>query len=173
MFTPKKQTNPKCVGYSLPYLKPYQYRRNEQIMMQQTQDYGPYPLILNIHQAAKDNTNFRTALWTGDHLQVTLMHLNPGEEIGLEKHDYLDQLIHIVQGRGLVKIGDRPDTPDMQQDVSNNYTFTIPAGKWHNLVNTGNMPLKLFSVYAPPQHPYGTVHVTKADADAAEMNQHS
>lgn len=152
-------------GYSLPHMKPFRGHRND--IMDQMQDYGPYPFIANIDQLTKNNTNFRTILWTGEHLQITLMNLYPGEEIGLEKHDNLDQFIHIVQGRGLLRIGDDSAAPTMQQGVTNNYAFTIPAGKWHNLINIGTIPLKLYSIYAPPQHPFGTVHVTKADSDAA------
>jgi len=101
-------------------------------------------------------------------LQLTLMSINPGEDIGLEIHPDLDQFIRIEQGRGLVKMGDRKDKLDFQANVSDDFAFIIPAGKWHNLINTGNLPLKLYSIYAPPQHPYGTIHATKAIAEAAE-----
>lgn len=157
-------------GYSLPYIRPYKGARNEQSTTEQMQDYGPYPFVVNIEQAAKNNTNFRTALWTGTHLQITLMSLLPGEEIGLEVHDHLDQFINIVQGRGMLMMGDSADQPNVQQNVTSGMAFTIPAGKYHNLINIGNTPIKLFSIYAPPQHPFGTVHKTKADADAAEAH---
>lgn len=131
-------------------------------------DYGPAPFVVDIEDAAKQNDNFRLALWTGKHLQLTLMSLNVGEDIGLEVHPDLDQFIRIEEGRGLVKMGDTRDKLDFQANVSEDYAFIIPAGKWHNLINTGNRPLKLYSIYAPPQHPFGTVHRTKADAQAAE-----
>lgn len=131
-------------------------------------DYGPEPFVVNIEKATKQNNNFRTALWTGEHLQLTLMSINVGEEIGLEIHPHLDQFIRIEAGEGLVKMGDREDHLYFQAKVSDDFAFIIPAGKWHNLINTGYVPLKLYSIYAPPQHPYGTVHVTKADAEAAE-----
>jgi mannose-6-phosphate isomerase-like protein (cupin superfamily) len=101
-------------------------------------------------------------------LQLTLMSINVGEDIGLESHPNLDQFIRIEQGQGIVKMGDRRDYLDFQQRVCADFAFIIPAGKWHNLVNTGNVPLKLYSIYAPPQHPPGTVHVTKEAALAAE-----
>jgi Mannose-6-phosphate isomerase len=131
-------------------------------------DYGPNPFVVNIEEASKQNNNFRTALWTGDHLQVTLMSIGVGEDIGLELHPNLDQFIRIEEGQGLVMMGDRRDKLDFQEMVYDDFAFVIPAGKWHNLINTGNRPIKLYSIYAPPQHPRGTVHVTKADAEAAE-----
>ncbi len=131
-------------------------------------DYGPEPFVINIDEAAKQNDTFRTALWTGKHLQVTLMSIKAGEDIGLEIHPSVDQFIRIEAGQGIVKMGDREDRLDFQKRVYNDYAIFIPAGKWHNLINTGNKPVKLYSIYAPPQHPKGTVHKTKADAEAAE-----
>lgn len=131
----------------------------------QLKDYGPQPFVVNIEEATKQNTNFRLALWTGQHLQLTLMSINPTEDIGLEIHPNLDQFIRIEQGRGIVKMGDRKDNLDFQANVRDDFAFIIPAGKWHNLINTGNIPLKLYSIYAPPQHPFGTVHTTKKDAE--------
>jgi len=131
-------------------------------------DYGPEPFVIDINEATKQNDAYRTALWTGNHLQVTLMSLKVGEDIGLEVHPNLDQFIRIEQGEGIVKMGDRKDKLNFQERVYDDFAFVIPAGKWHNLINTGNEPLKLYSIYAPPQHPRGTVHVTKVDAEAAE-----
>lgn len=131
-------------------------------------DYGPEPFAVNIEEAARQNNTFRTALWTGKHLQLTLMSIDVGEDIGLEIHPDRDQFIRIEDGRGLVKMGDEKDKLDFQRRVDGNFAFVIPAGTWHNLINTGYRPLKLYSIYAPPQHPPGTVHKTKADAKAAE-----
>lgn len=133
-------------------------------------DYGPQPFVVNIDEATKQNDTFRTALWTGDHLQLTLMSIPVGGEIGLESHPNLDQFIRIEEGQGLVKMGDQKDNLDFQKNVYDDYAFIIPAGKWHNLMNTGNKPIKLYSIYAPPQHPYGTVHLTKEAAEAEEHN---
>lgn len=131
-------------------------------------DYGPEPFAVNIEEATRQNNAFRRALWTGTHLQLTLMSIGVGEDIGLEIHPNLDQFIRIEEGQGLVKMGDIKDKLDFQENVNKDYAFIIPAGKWHNLINTGSIPLKLYSIYAPPQHPYGTVHETKAEAQAAE-----
>jgi mannose-6-phosphate isomerase-like protein (cupin superfamily) len=131
-------------------------------------DYGPNPFAINIEKATKQNEAFRTALWTGEHLQLTLMSLNPNEDIGLEMHPNDDQFIRIEEGRGIVQMGDSEDNLDFEEMVVDDFIFIIPAGKWHNLTNIGNTPLKLYSIYAPPNHPYGTVHETKAEAEAAE-----
>ncbi|NOV03924.1 cupin domain-containing protein [Paenibacillus planticolens] len=131
-------------------------------------DYGPEPFAANINQAAKQNCTFRTALWTGNHLQVTLMSINVGEDIGLEIHPNVDQFLRIEQGQGIVQMGKRKDNLNFVRKVSDDSAIIVPAGTWHNVTNTGNIPLKLYSIYAPPEHPHGTVHVTKADAMAAE-----
>jgi mannose-6-phosphate isomerase-like protein (cupin superfamily) len=131
----------------------------------QLKDYGPNPFVININEATKQNNYFRIALWTGNYLQLTLMSINVGEDIGLEMHPNLDQFIRIEQGQGLVKMGDRKDMLDFRANVRDDFAIIIPAGKWHNLINTGNKPLKLYSIYAPPQHPYGTVHETREDAE--------
>ncbi|WP_066497942.1 cupin domain-containing protein [Abyssisolibacter fermentans] len=131
-------------------------------------DYGPDPFVVNIEKATKQNNTFRTALWTGDNLQVTLMSIKPGEDIGLEVHPTVDQFIRIEEGQGIVQMGDSKDKLDFQEEVYDDYAIMIPAGKWHNVINTGNKPLKLYTIYAPPEHPRGTVHETKEDAEAAE-----
>ncbi len=130
------------------------------------EDYGPDPFAIDIHEAAMQNSTFRTALWTGNHLQLTLMSLNVGEDIGFEVHEDRDQLIGIEHGTGIVLMGESRERLDFQANVGEGYLFIVPAGTTHNLINTGNTPLKLFSVYAPPQHPFGTVHETKEDAMA-------
>ncbi|MDD3692564.1 MAG: cupin domain-containing protein [Oscillospiraceae bacterium] len=128
-------------------------------------DYGPNPFVINIEKATLQNNYFRTALWTGNHLQLTLMSIKPGQDIGLEIHNDLDQFLRIEQGQGVVMMGDSRNNLDFRKRVYNDYVILIPAGKWHNLVNTGRVPIKLYSIYAPPQHPFGTVHVTKKDAE--------
>lgn len=134
-------------------------------------DYGPKPFVVNIEDAAKQNKTFRTTLWTGKHLQLTLMSINAGEDIGLEIHPDVDQFIRIEEGQGLVKMGDKRDKLDFEKKVCDDFAVLIPAGKWHNIINTGKKPLKLYSIYAPPEHPHGTVHKTKADAEKAEKCQ--
>jgi mannose-6-phosphate isomerase-like protein (cupin superfamily) len=131
-------------------------------------DYGPGPFVINIEEATEKNSTFRTALWTGNHLQLTLMSINVGDEIGLEIHPDTDQFLRFEQGRGIVKMGGNQDNLNFQMRVSEGDAILVPAGTWHNLINEGNVPLKLYSIYAPPKHPRGTVHRTRADATAAE-----
>ncbi len=131
-------------------------------------DHGAEPFVINIEKATKDNDNFRKALWTGDHLQLTLMSIEAGEDIGLEKHPNLDQFIRIEQGQGTVWMGMSKDDLRYAKHVEDDDAIFIPAGYWHNLKNTGKKTLKLYSIYAPPEHPKGTVHKTKADAMEAE-----
>lgn len=128
-----------------------------------SKDQGPNPYVTNIHEAALRNNTFRTALWTGEHLQLTLMSIDVCDDIGLEIHPNVDQFLRIEQGQGLVMMGEDKNNLCYQQRVSKDYVIFIPAGTWHNLINTGNVPIKLYSIYAPPNHPHGTVHVTKED----------
>jgi mannose-6-phosphate isomerase-like protein (cupin superfamily) len=128
------------------------------------QDYGTHPYVVNINQAAKQNNRYRTTLWTGKHLQVTVMSISVGDDIGLEVHPVTDQFIRIEEGQGLVQMGDSKEKLEFQAMAYENYAIMVPAGKWHNVINTGNRPLKVSVLYAPPHHPYGTVHETKADA---------
>ena len=131
-------------------------------------DYGPEPFAVDIEEATLQNNTFRTALWTGKHLQLTLMCINVGEDIGLEVHPDTDQFIRIEEGQGFVLMGDTKDNLDFQAIVWDDFAIFIPAGKWHNVINVGYEPLKLYSIYAPPEHPHGTVHKTKKDAETTE-----
>lgn len=133
-------------------------------------DYGPKPFVVNINEVTQQNSTFRTALWTGKHLQLTLMSIPVGEDIGLEMHPDVDQFLRIASGQGLVQMGDRKERLQFRRPVSDGFAIFIPAGTWHNLMNTGDEPLKLYSIYAPPDHPWGTIHQTKAIAEAAEQS---
>lgn len=127
-------------------------------------DYGGSPLIVNIDAVSNANRNFRTTLWTGKHLQVTLMSIPTGGDIGVEIHPETDQFIRVENGCGLALTGCSCSNLDQRRKIDSHTAVIIPAGTWHNIVNTGNSPLKLYSIYAPPHHPFGTVHRTKADA---------
>ena len=128
-------------------------------------DNGPDPYVTNIKQMALQNQNFRTTIWTGTHLQVTLMCLPPCGEIGLEMHSDTDQLIRIEDGKALVQMGRCKNQLNYQQSLSNGDVIFVPAGTWHNVYNAGEDSLKISSVYAPPNHPHGTVNRTKAEAE--------
>ena len=150
----------------LPNRPVYKFNNKREFIM--LKDYGPNPFVVNIDDAAEQNNTFRTVLWTGNNLQVTLMSIAVGDDIGVEVHTTGDQFIRIEEGEGLVKMGDSKDELNFQKEVSEDSAIMIPAGKWHNVINTGNKPLKLYAIYAPPEHPRDTVHETKADAEAAE-----
>lgn len=122
----------------------------------------------DIEDATLTNDTFRTVLFTGEHVQLTVMRLAPGEEIGLEMHDDLDQFIRVEEGSARVTLGPSRDEVADTHDVTDDWAVIIPGGTWHNVVNTGAGDLKLYSLYTPPEHPDGTVHRTKAEADAAE-----
>lgn len=130
---------------------------------EELKDYVPIPIVVNIEEATKQNETFRTALWTGNHLQLTLMSINAGEDIGLEVHPSVDQFIRIEQGRGLVRIGNPKDNLGFQKRAASSDAIIIPSGTWYNVINVGNVPLKVSSIYAPTQHPRGAVHKTRAD----------
>ncbi|MGH8885517.1 MAG: cupin domain-containing protein [Egibacteraceae bacterium] len=126
--------------------------------------------IGDVEQATLANTDFRNVLFTGRHTQLTVMRLAPGEEIGLEAHDHLDQFIRIEQGTARVTFGRSKDQIDEEHEVEDDWAVIVPGGVWHNVINTGTDELKLYSLYSPPEHPAGTVHHTKADADAGERH---
>ena len=126
----------------------------------------------DIEDATLTNDTFRTVLFTGENLQLTVMRLQPGEEIGVEMHDHLDQFIRIEQGRARITIGPSEDEVSETHELEDDWAVVIPGGTWHNVVNTGDGDLRLYSIYTPPEHPDGTVHRTKAEADAAEAEHH-
>lgn len=122
----------------------------------------------DVEQATRQNTDFRRVLFTGGHTQLTVMRLAPGEEIGLEMHPHLDQFLRLEQGSARVTLGRSQESVDETHEVADDWAIIVPGGTWHNVVNTGDTDVKLYSLYSPPEHPDGTVHPTKADADAAE-----
>ena len=120
------------------------------------------PYVHNIENETLKNNFFRKEVFTGEHLQITVMSINPGEDIGVETHPTTDQFLRIEQGSGKAIIGGQ------EYEVSDDFAITIPAGMEHNDINTGDVAMKLYSIYTPVEHPVGTIHETKADADAAE-----
>ena len=118
---------------------------------------------VNLEQRALDNDNFREVLYTGPNLQLVLMTLRPGEEIGLERHEGHDQFIRVEAGEGVAILGAE------RHALEDGSAVVIPAGTEHNVVNTSRSePLRLYTLYAPPEHPDGTLHRTKAEADEYE-----
>jgi mannose-6-phosphate isomerase-like protein (cupin superfamily) len=117
---------------------------------------------INIIDASHDNKYFRQELLTGPHSQVVVMSIQQGEDIGLETHK-VDQILVFTQGHGQATINGH------NFDINPGDLFIVPAGTEHNFTNTGTQELKLFTIYAPPQHKPGTVHKTKTEAEAEEF----
>lgn len=129
-------------------------------------DHGPEPFVVDIEEATVSNTNYRTTLWTGKNLQLTVMAIAPGDDIGLEVHEDHDQFLRVEEGTGRVQMGPAENDLSFEQVARADDAIFIPAGSWHNVTNVGDEPLKLYSIYAPPEHEHGTVHPTKADDPA-------
>lgn len=136
-------------------------RHHDPIMLK---DYGPNPFAFDIDEATKRNTNYRTTLWTGPHLQVTLMSIPVGGDVGLEIHPETDQFLRVEEGNGMVQMGKQRNQLNYVRNVDDDSAIIVPANTWHNIINTGTEPLKLYTIYAPPHHPFGTVHRTKEEA---------
>ena len=122
--------------------------------------------IDDIEEKTLENNNFRKVLFTGEHMQLVVMCLKPGEDIGEEVHDHVDQFFRIEQGEAKVIIDGKEDT--LKEDM----VAIVPAGALHNVVNTGDIDLKLYTIYSPPNHPDGTVHKDKAEAEEYEKEHH-
>jgi len=131
-------------------------------------DQGPHPFVIDIEEATLTNDKYRTTLWTGGNLQMTVMHIEPGRDIGLEVHPDGDQFLRVEAGRGRVQMGPSRDDLSFDEEVEDDWVILIPAGSWHNVTNIGDEPLKVYALYAHPEHPHGTVHETKDESDAAE-----
>lgn len=129
--------------------------------------------VKDIEKATLENQNFRTELWTGKYAQLTVMSIGVGGDIGNEVHPEVDQFLRVEQGQAKVIFGKTETSAEETHEVSADWAIIIPAGTWHNIVNTGDVELKVYSIYSPPNHPTGTVHATRADADAAEAAEHA
>jgi len=112
----------------------------------------------NIQQQVSENRNFRKVLFTNKHCQGVLMSIAPGEDIGKEIHEAVDQVLFFVRGSARAVVGGE------SRDIGAGDLADVPAGTEHNFINTGDEDLKVFTIYAPPEHPAGVVHATKADA---------
>lgn len=131
-------------------------------------DHGPAPYIVDIESATLENTNFRTTLWTGKNMQMTVMSIDVGSDIGLEVHGHGDQFLRVEAGRARVQMGPGEDDLPFDEEVGDDWAILVPAGTWHNVTNIGEVPLQVYAIYAPPEHPHGTVHATQAEAEADE-----
>lgn len=142
--------------YNSNYHNPNNYRSNTI-----STDLGPTPSTINLTKRTLENPNYRTTLWTGNNLQLTLMSIPQKESVGLEVHPNIDQFIKLEEGNALVELGTSKNDLSFKKEVNSNYAILIPAGTYHNITNIGNTPLKLYSIYAPQNHPKGTINITK------------
>jgi mannose-6-phosphate isomerase-like protein (cupin superfamily) len=131
-------------------------------------DDGPNPFVTNIEADTLANENYRTTRWTGSNIQMTLMKIEPGHDIGLEVHEDGDQFLRVEAGTARVQMGPTKDDLSFDREVGDDWVILVPAGTWHNVTNIGDEPLKIYAIYGPPEHPQSTVHPTKSDADADE-----
>ena len=134
-------------------------------------DAGGSPFLCNLVMETEKNRLFRSALWTGTHLQTTLMLIPRGGEVGEEVHTDTDQMLFITSGHGALFLEDKERGCYREYFVECGTAIFIPQGTKHNVKNIGKTPLRLFSVYAPPHHPFGTRQETKQDADLQEENR--
>ncbi|MFY9993240.1 MAG: cupin domain-containing protein [Rhodoplanes sp.] len=118
----------------------------------------------DISDLTEQNSDYRRVLYTGKNMQLVLMSLRPGEEIGEETHDNIDQFFRIEEGSGEVVINGQTS------NVKSDYAIIVPAGARHNVKNTGTEPLRLYTIYAPPEHKDKTIHATKQDAKSKEAH---
>jgi len=129
-------------------------------------DIGPRPNAFDIERATKDNENYRSVAWSGRYLQVTLMSIPVGGDIGLEAHPETDQFLRLDAGRGRVQMGAAKDKLTFEQEVSDGWCVVVPAGAWHNITNIGTTPMQVYAIYAPAHHMPGKVQATAAVAEA-------
>lgn len=132
-------------------------------------DKGPGPQSFDLEAATIENGHYREIAWSGRYLQVSLMSIDPGCSIGLETHPETDQFIRLDAGSGLAKMGPQADQLDWEQTVSDGWCVLVPAGMWHDIVNTGDEPMRLYTVYAPVHHAAGIVQPTAEDAERDEQ----
>jgi mannose-6-phosphate isomerase-like protein (cupin superfamily) len=128
------------------------------------EDIGPKPLSFDLEKSTRENTNYRSVAWSGRYLQVTLMSIPVGSEIGLEMHPETDQFLRLDAGRGRVQMGGAKDELSFEKEVSDGWCVLIPAGSWHNVTNIGEEPMKVYAIYAPAHHKPDKIHHTASEA---------
>ena len=134
-------------------------------------DIGPKPQSFDIETATKENRDYRSVAWSGRYLQVTLMSIPVGGDIGLEAHLETDQFLRLDAGHGRVQMGPAKDDMPFEQDVSDGWCVLVPAGTWHNITNIGATPMQVYAIYAPAHHKPGKVQATSAAAEADQDDE--
>jgi mannose-6-phosphate isomerase-like protein (cupin superfamily) len=131
-------------------------------------DIGPKRQAFMLEDATKQNTTYRTVAWTGRYLQLTLMSIPVGGDIGLEVHHDTDQFLRLDAGKGRAQMGPAKSRLTFDQEVEDGWCVLVPAGTWHNVTNIGDEPMQLYVIYAPSHHAQGNVHLTKEDSEKDE-----
>ncbi len=132
------------------------------------EDIGPKPNSFDLEKATIENDVYRRVAWTGKYLQMTLMSIEPGQSIGLEVHPETDQFLRLDAGEGHVRMGPNAEDITFTEEVSDGWCIFVPAGMWHDVINTGKKPMRLYAIYAPSHHAAGKVHKTFAESEADE-----
>jgi mannose-6-phosphate isomerase-like protein (cupin superfamily) len=132
-------------------------------------DIGPNPSVFDIESETVTNPNYRTVAWSGKYLQVTLMSIPVGGDIGLEVHPETDQFIRLDKGKGLAQLGPARNSLVLEQEVEDGWSVIVPAGTWHNVTNTGDEPMQVYTIYAPQHHKPGKIQATVEIAEADEL----
>jgi mannose-6-phosphate isomerase-like protein (cupin superfamily) len=127
-------------------------------------DIGPKPQSFNIEQATTQNEDYRSVAWSGRYLQVTLMSIPVGGDIGLEAHPETDQFLRLEAGIGRAQMGETKDSLTFDKKVSDGWCVLVPAGSWHNITNIGTEPMQVYAIYAPAHHTPDRVQSTEAEA---------
>ncbi len=126
------------------------------------------PFVKNIEKETLNNNFFRKVLFTAPHSQLVVMSLEPGEDIGLEVHDKVDQFLRIEAGEGKAVLD------NVEYTLEDGSAVVVPAGTWHNIVNTSTtVQMKIYTIYSPANHPDGTIHKNKAEAEEYEKLEHA
>ena len=132
----------------------------------QIKDIGPEPQSFDLEEATRENRNYRTVARSGRYLQMTLMSIPAGSDIGLEVHPDTDQFLRLDAGRGRAQIGPTKDQLTFDREVSDGWCVLVPAGNWHNVTNIGDEPMQVYVIYAPAHHKPGKIHRTASEAEA-------
>ena len=133
-----------------------------------TSDPGAAPEVLHIENKTLNNNNYRSVLWTGKNMQLTVMTIKAGEDVGLERHSNTDQFLRLESGSGMVKFGLDKNNLNCVKQIHPGDAVMVPKNTWHNIINSGSTPMKLYSVYSLAQHRRGIVQKTKSIAEKDE-----
>ncbi|WP_028273170.1 cupin domain-containing protein [Atopococcus tabaci] len=133
-------------------------------MAKENNTYDKKPYVVDLNAMIEKNKHYRTTIWTGENMQLIAMSIAPHEEAGLEVHRQADQFILIEEGMGLCRMGAEKDEISFERTLMKDTAIFIPMNTWHNIINTGDTPLDLYTIYSGPEYDPGTIHKTKAEA---------